>query len=103
MPAQGPATTESLRARHDAIVTLFNEHAQTTVASVQQQALDELLPSLQEELDLDEEGMAKAQAFLEEKSKCRKRGRALPTRVERDASLHPKCCGRATRTSSTAC
>ena len=59
------ATVASLRNRHDAIVTQFHDN-QPFVLEVQSHALEELLPVLQEELELTEVGLSQARAFLQD-------------------------------------
>lgn len=59
------ATTESLRLRHEAVLAQF-EDKKEVVKEVQGQALDQLLPSLQSELQLSEQNVINIRAFLED-------------------------------------
>ncbi|GAA5964478.1 hypothetical protein JCM3765_006295 [Sporobolomyces pararoseus] len=60
------ATIESLRKRKDDIVSQFNDNAET-VKSIQKIALEELIPDLQEELDLDEGAVSAATKFVQDR------------------------------------
>ncbi|GAA5879251.1 hypothetical protein JCM16303_003135 [Sporobolomyces ruberrimus] len=60
------ATIESLRKRKDDIVSQFHENADF-VHSVQKIAIEELVPDLKDELELDESGVAAATKFLQDR------------------------------------
>jgi hypothetical protein len=60
------ATIESLRKRKDDIVTQFHDNAEV-VRSIQKIAIEELVPDLKEELNLDEDAVASATKFLEDR------------------------------------
>jgi hypothetical protein len=57
------ATVHSLQARHDGIVALYNDN-EAIVRSIQQEALTDLLPLLEQELALDEAGILQAKSFI---------------------------------------
>lgn len=82
----GPATCESLRARHDAIISQYieNDHL---VKDIQQQALQELIPLLQQEFDAtasplpnSDEIIAAAKTFLQDQGES-SRSRASMARM----------------------
>lgn len=60
-----PATPASLLARHEAITAQYHEHA-ATVQDVQQQAIADLLPVLEQELEWDDEIKGRARAFVQD-------------------------------------
>ena len=60
------ATIESLRKRKDDIVSQFNDNAEV-VRSIQKIALEELIPDLQEELDLEEGAVSAATKFIQDR------------------------------------
>ncbi|BGP22182.1 hypothetical protein JCM10295v2_001060 [Rhodotorula toruloides] len=90
------ATAASLRARKDQIVEQYREHADL-VRDVQKQALAEVLPSLRDEFELDEEAVAAGTALLEDRVTvfrfCR-RARFSPTAALN--LLHATCHWRLT-------
>lgn len=59
------ATPASLLARHEAITAQYHEHA-STVQDIQQQAITDLLPVLERELDWNDEIKGRARAFVED-------------------------------------
>ncbi|KAK4701928.1 hypothetical protein P7C70_g4299, partial [Phenoliferia sp. Uapishka_3] len=60
-------SVESLRARHDAVLAMFNsEERELVVRECQQHALRDLLPLLEEELALQEVEVIRARLFLED-------------------------------------
>ncbi|GAA5851015.1 hypothetical protein JCM8547_009155 [Rhodosporidiobolus lusitaniae] len=60
------ASPASLRARKDAVVAQYHENA-ALVRDVQRQAVEELLPTLRDELDLDEEAVGAGKALLQDR------------------------------------
>jgi hypothetical protein len=69
------ATPASLLVRHEAITAQYHEHA-TTVQDIQQQAITDLLPVLEQELEWNDEIKGRARAFVEDAgesqlSRCR--------------------------------
>jgi hypothetical protein len=60
------ATIESLRKRKDDIVSQFNDNSDT-VKSIQKIAIEELIPDLTEELELDEGAVSAATKFLQDR------------------------------------
>ncbi|GAA5955131.1 hypothetical protein JCM21900_001620 [Sporobolomyces salmonicolor] len=60
------ATVASLCDRKDAIVAQYHDNA-SIVREIQHQAVEELLPALKEELDLDEEAIIAAKALLNDR------------------------------------
>ncbi|GAA6009894.1 hypothetical protein JCM11491_000855 [Sporobolomyces phaffii] len=60
------ATIESLRKRKDDIVAQYHDNAEA-VQSIQTTAIEELLPDLEEELQLDDEAVASATKFLQDR------------------------------------
>lgn len=61
-----PATCESLRLRHDAIAHQFHDNEQV-VRDIQQQAIDDVLPAVESDLEPGEEAVAAARAFLQDR------------------------------------
>lgn len=57
------ATVESLHARHDGITALYNDN-EAIVRSIQQEALTDLLPLLEQELALDDAAILQAKSFI---------------------------------------
>ncbi|GAA5831274.1 hypothetical protein JCM11251_007816 [Rhodosporidiobolus azoricus] len=76
-------TTASLAARKEAVLAQYRDNAHI-VRDVQRQGISELLPALQEELDLDEEAVAAGKALLQDRVSvfrfCR-RARFSPTQA----------------------
>lgn len=64
--SKGMATIESLRSRKQAIAIQYNENAQF-VRDLQDEAISTLIPTLQEELDLDEEAVSAATQILKDR------------------------------------
>lgn len=60
-----PATPASLLARHQAITAQYHDHADV-VQEIQTQAIQDLLPMLEEELQWNDEIKGRASAFLED-------------------------------------
>ena len=89
------ATVTSLRARHDDIVAQFHAN-EPFVLEVQSHALEELLPVLQEELELTEVGLSRARAFLQDPGELERPCCAAATADEtRDAVTVFRFCRRA--------
>jgi len=62
------ATIGSLRSRKQAIAIQYNDNAQF-VRDLQDEAISTLIPTLQEELDLDEESVSAATQILKDRGK----------------------------------
>lgn len=79
------ASVESLRARHDAILAMYKQRYEE-VLECQRHALQDLLPVLQDELDLQEVDLIRARAFLEDPGQS-----PLPQRAvsQAAAAAHP--------------
>lgn len=60
------ATIDSLQKRYDDIVSQYDDHADS-VEQVQKIALEELIPDVRDELDLDEAAVASATKFVRDR------------------------------------
>ena len=63
-----PASIESLKARHDAVAHMYDDNIDM-VHTVQDDAINRLLPEVAIELELSEEQQTQARAFIADQGK----------------------------------